>query len=129
MEKVKLTKSPLEVLEVELPDGEKLILKIKNPTVNESDQMQRDLIALDLRLNKKDKDGNLTPELTNTAYSLKTMQIICEEFDLDIVGNLEIGHLGDIADAVTKLQKKANERKKKERSSLASKNSKSGVTE
>ena len=128
MERLKLETSPLEVLEVELPDGGKLVLKLKDPDVNESDKMERDILALNLKLSKKDEEGNSTPDITNTKYSVGILKTICEEFDMQVIGSLKVTHLIQIAESVIGIQKKVIDRKKKEKSSAASKNSKSAVT-
>lgn len=128
MENLKLKKSPLEVLKVELPDGGELVLKLKNLTVNESDQTEKDLLLLNLKKNKKDADGESIPQITNTQFAVQSLKLICEEFDMETLGDQEVDHLIDILDKVREVQKKATERKKKAKSSIASKNSKSGVT-
>jgi len=113
MERMKLKKSPLEVLEIGLPDGGELVLKLKNPTVNESDQIEKDLLVLNLKRNKKDEHGELIPQITNTQFAVQSLKLICEEFDIEIIGDLEVDHLTDILEKVREVQKKATERKKK----------------
>lgn len=121
MVKHKLERSPIEVIIFELPDGGELRLEIKNPTVPQSRIDQRALINLDIKW-KAD-------EITTTDYSVDVIKILCNEFDESIFDDLEVEHLGDIAEKITEAKEKAEERKKKAKSSSFTKSSGSGSSD
>ena len=106
MAKLKLSRSPLQVLEIELPEGGVLRLEIKNPTVKQSKTDQRKLIQLGIDW----KADNIT----TTEYSVAVIVILCNPFNVEELEELEVEHINQIAKKITELKTDTEEDKKKQ---------------
>lgn len=115
MAKLKLTDTPIDVLEIELPDGGELKLSLKNEKVKDATATEKNIDELTKKFESK--------KISSIEYSIGMMDLLCHEYDHDVIGELEVNHLLKISSSLREIQEKAIDSKKKGNSSQPTKTS------